>query len=389
MKQVVPSFLTIALTVSTNFLFAETVKLPPPYATPSVKNPPKVIAKPTESNLVVPDGFQVEEFASGFQKPRQMLALPGGEVLVVDSVAKGSVFLIGKDRSKKDLLSNLERPFGIAWHNGFLYVSEAQAIKKYAFDPKTFMIGPGKQVVDLEGYNKGHWSRGIAIDAKANKLYVSIGSGSNLDLGDPLDRAAVNRYNLDGSKPEVVATGLRNPVSIRFQPQSKVLWTTVQERDGLGDELVPDFFTSVRQGAFYGWPYAYVGPNEEPTHKGVAPEMVTKTIAPDVLLPAHCAVMDFIFYTGKAFPSKYRNGAFLAYHGSNNRSDRVGYEVAFVPFKNGKPAGSPETFLRGWMLGKDKAEVWGRPTGFAQMADGSLLVSEDGNNRIYRISAKK
>jgi glucose/arabinose dehydrogenase len=369
--------------------FAETAKLPPPYATPSAKNPPKVVAKPSDRDLTVPAGFQVEEFASGFQKPRQMMALPGGEALIVDSAAKGSVVLIGKDRAKKELLKDLDRPFGIAWFEGFLYVTEAQAIKRYKFDPKTLVIGSGEQILDLKGYQKGHWTRGILFDAKGKKMYLSIGSGSNLDLGDPKDRAALNRYNPDGSQPEVIATGLRNPVSIRQNPQSKAIWTTVQERDGLGDGLVPDYFTEVKPGAFYGWPYAYIGPNEEPTHKGKAPDMVAKTVAPDVLLPAHAAVMDFVFYTGKMFPGKYRNGAFLAYRGSNNRSDRVGYEVVFLPFKNGRPVGQPETFLRGWMLGSDKAEVWGRPTGFAQMPDGSLLVSEDGNNKVYRISFKK
>jgi glucose/arabinose dehydrogenase len=162
----------------------------------------------------------------------------------------------------------------------------------------------------------------------------------------------------------------------------------VQERDGLGDDLVPDYLTRVRQGGFYGWPYAYVGPNEDPRNKGLAPDLVKKTIVPDVLLGSHVAVLDMLFYTGKQFPERYRGGAFLALHGSWNRSMRVGYSVTFVPFKNGMPAGPQEDFLTGFMMAPDQAEVWGRPVGLLQLPDGSLLVSEDGGNRIWRVSYK-
>jgi glucose/arabinose dehydrogenase len=362
------------------------VKLPAPYHTPSATNGPKVIPQPDGRQLSVPDGFRVEEFAGGFQKPRYMIQLPGGTVLVTDSVAKGSVYAIGADRSKKPLLTGLDRPFGMALWKDYLYVSEAEAIKRYKFNAKTMEIGAAETVVPLTGYGKGHWTRSLVFDRKGQKLYVSVGSGSNVDAGDPKDRAAVNVYNPDGSGHEILASGLRNPVSIRWNPVGGKLWSTVQERDALGDDLVPDFFTEVKPGGFYGWPYAYIGPNEEPRRKGESPELVKKTIEPDVLLPAHVAVMDFIFYTGKQFPAKYRNGAFLAYRGSSNRSKRVGYSVVFVPFKGGKPAGPPEDFLTGWMMGADQREVWGRPVGLLQMADGSLLVSEDGNNKIYRIS---
>lgn len=363
--------------------------LPAPYATPSASNAAKVTPKPEGAKLTAPAGFVVEEFASGFERPRTMLELPSGVILVVDSTPKGTIHALQLDKSKKPLLQNLERPFGLALNKGYLYVSEAQAIKRYKFNDKTLEIGPAEKVVALDGYTKGHWSRAIAFDKKTGKMYVSVGSGSNVDLGDPANRAAINVYDADGSNGQILAGGLRNPVWIAFHPKSNKLWTTVQERDGLGDDLVPDFFTEVKQGAFYGWPYAYVGPNEEPRNKGANPELVKKTIEPDVLLPAHCAVMGFSFYTGKMFPAKYREGAFLAYHGSNNKSVRIGYNVVFVPFKNGRPAGDPEEFVTGWMMGPDKKEVWGRPVGVAQLKDGSLLVSEDGNNKIYRISYKK
>lgn len=363
------------------------VQLPPPFHTPSTPNPPKVVAQ-GDRKLRLPSGFSAEEYASGFQKPRYMIQLPGGAILVTDAVPKGSVWAVMADKSKKQILTGLDRPFGMAFHKGHLYVSEAEAIKRYPFDPGTLQPGAAETIIPLKGYGKGHWTRSMVLDKKGEKIYVSVGSGSNADAGDPEDRAAINVYNLDGSGRQILAKGLRNPVSIRWNPQSGKLWTTVQERDGLGDGLVPDYFTEVKPGAFYGWPYAYLGPNEEPRLKGQAPDLVKKAIAPDVILPAHAAVMDFIFYTGKAFPAKYRNGAFLAYRGSSNRTKRIGYSVVFVPFKGGKPAGSPEDFLSGWMDGEDAKEVWGRPVGLLQLPDGSLLVSEDGNNRIWRISFK-
>ena len=365
-------------------------QLPAPYATPVVANPPKVVPQPDGRQLTVPAGFTVTEFASGFTKPRIMLQLPGGTVLVTDSIANGSIIaLTDNGKTRKPLITGLARPFGMTFHEGYLYVSEDEAIKRFKIDEQALTAGAGESLVSLKGYNKGHWTRSIAIDAKAGKLYVSVGSGSNVDTGDPANRAAINVYNMDGSNPEIFATGLRNPVTIKINPASKQIWTTVQERDGLGDDLVPDFFTSVKKDAFYGWPYAYIGPNEEPRHKGEAPEKVAKTVVPDVVLPAHVAAMDFTFYTGKLFPAKYKNGAFIALRGSGNRSKRVGYSVVFIPFKGGKPAGAPEEFLGGWMMDAGQKEVWGRPVGVAQMNDGSLLVSEDGNNKIWHISYKK
>ena len=360
--------------------------LPAPDLKGQVSNPAKMVPRPEGKAFTVPAGFSVEEYASGFQKPRGILQLPGGQVMVTESVPKGGVYLVESGKRGKALIDGLDRPFGMALHKGYVYVSEAEAIKRYKLDEKAVSLGTGEMIVPLKGYTKGHTTRSLAI--QGNKLYVSVGSGSNVDLGDPADRAAINVYNLDGSGHEIMATGLRNPVSIRFQPQSKKLWVTVQERDGLGDELAPDFFTSVAKGAFYGWPYAYVGPNEEPRHAGKNPDAVKKSVEPDLLLGPHVSAMDFTFYTGRMFPAKYRNGAFVAYRGSSGRTKRVGYSIHFVPFQNGKPSGQPEPFVTGWMLGEDVKEVWGRPVGVAQLADGSLLVSEDGNNKMFRVSYK-
>jgi len=353
------------------FAATDRVKLPAPYHTPSASNAAKVVPQPS----------------GDFQKPRMMLELTTGTVLVSDSVANGTVWAIAPDKSKKKLLTGLDRPFGMALHQGYLYVAEAVAIKRYKFDESNLGLGADEKIVPLEGYGKGHWSRSLAFDKKG-KLYVSMGSASNVDPGDPADRAAINTYNPDGSGHSVMATGLRNPVSIKFHPRSGKLWTTVQERDGLGDDLVPDFFTEIQPGAFYGWPYAYIGPNEEPRRKGEAPEKVKSAREPDVLLGAHVSAMDFIFYTGKSFPAKYRNGAFIAYRGSSNRSKRTGYSIMFVPFKKGRPAGSLEPFLTGFMIGEDAREVWGRPVGLLERRDGSILLSEDGNNKIWKISHK-
>lgn len=362
--------------------------LPAPDPASSAANGAKVIPQPAGAKLTLPVGFVAEEFAGGFQKPRIMLELPGGAVLVTESLPKGSVVAVGPGKARKTLIAGLDRPFGMTLWKDYLYVAEAESVKRYKLDTKAVTVGTGEEVVSLKGYGKGHWSRGIAFDPKGDKFYLSVGSSSNIDAGDPADRAAIHVYNADGSGKQIFATGLRNAVNIRINPQSGKPWVTVQERDGLGDELVPDFFTSVKKGAFYGWPYAYIGSNEEPRHKGANPDAVKKAVEPDMLLNAHASAMDFAFYTAKQFPAKFHNGAFIASRGSSNRAKRIGYSILFVPFTNGKPSGPPEDFLTGVMLGEDKKEVWGRPVGLLQLADGSLLLSEDGNNKIWRISFK-
>jgi glucose/arabinose dehydrogenase len=370
---------------------AADVKLPPPFHTPSAQNRPQVIERPDGARLSVPQGFHVEEFASGFDKPRIMLTAPGGQILVTESVPNGKVTVIpaqgGKDR--KTLIDGLDRPYGMAFWKDYLYVAETTSLKRYKFDPKAMSAGKGEEIVPMHEYGKGHWTRTIAFDPKGEKLYLGIGSQSNVDTGEPERRAAILQCNPDGSGCVLFATGTRNPTSIGFYPGTNTLWASVQERDALGDDLVPDYFTHIQKGGFYGWPYAYFGPNEDPRNKGQKPDLVKKTIVPDVSLGAHTAVIDWKFYTGKQFPAKYHGGAFLALHGSWNRSKRVGQTVVFIPFKDAKPAGPVEEFLAGWMLGPDKREVWGRPTGILVMTDGSLLVSDDGGNKIWRISYKQ
>ncbi|MBI5084052.1 MAG: PQQ-dependent sugar dehydrogenase, partial [Acidobacteria bacterium] len=340
--------------------------------------------------------FDIQEFASGFERPRYMIQGPSGEILLSDSMKAGSVYAL-VDRNKDgrisseeqtQIASNLDRPFGLALWKDYLYIAETTSVKRYKYDSKKLAAGPGEEVVSLKEAPSGHWTRTILFDAKGEKFYLGVGSQSNVSPGEPEIRAAITRYNPDGSGREYVATGTRNPIGMDWYPGSNTLWAAVQERDGLGDDLVPDYFTAVKPGGFYGWPYSYIGPNEEPRNKGLKPDLVARTIVPDVVLPAHVAVLDSRFYTGRQFPKKYQGGAFLAYHGSWNRAQRIGYSVVFVPFKDGRPSGPVEDFLTGFMTDPNSKEVWGRPVGLLQLNDGSLLVSDDGGKKLWRITYK-
>jgi len=384
------SVLTLALALAWD---SKEVKLPPPFATPSVDNGPHVIDKPEGAELKLPTGFQVDIYAEGFERPRFMLLGPKGELLLSDSADSGVIYLFedaAKPGQRKKLIERLDRPYGLAFWKDYLYVGEQTSVKRYKYDAENHTVGKGEEVISLAGLGGGHWTRSLLFDGKGEKLYVGVGSRSNVSAGEDPRRAAINRYNPDGSGHEIFASGTRNPIGLHWYPGTQTLWAAVQERDLLGDDLVPDYFTHIQQGGFYGWPYAYTGPHEDPRRKGEKPDLVAKTIVPDVILPAHVAVLDYLFYTGTQFPPEYRGGAFLAFHGSWNRSKRVGQEIAFLPFKNGKPAAEqPRYFLTGWMLAPDKREVWGRPVALLQMADGSVLVSDDGGNKIWRISYKR
>lgn len=370
---------------------AASVKLPPPFHTPSANNRPRVIARPDGARLQVPQGFNIDVYAEGFEKPRFMLLGPSGEILLSDSVqGTGSVYVLTQNgKQRKKIIEGLDRPYGLAFWQDYLYVAEPQSVKRYKYDRKAMTAAKGEEVVSLAGFGSGHWTRSLLFDRTGKKLYVGVGSASNVSPGEDPRRAAINRYNPDGSGHEIFASGTRNPIGLGWIPGGDTLWAAVQERDALGDDLVPDYFTHIRQGAFYGWPYAYFGPNEDPRNKGQRPDLVQKTVTPDVSLGAHVAVLDFIFYTGRQFPAEYQGGAFLALHGSWNRSKRVGQSIAFIPFKDGKPSGELREFLSGWMLSPDKQEVWGRPVGLLQLQDGSMLVSEDGGNKIWRVSYQK
>jgi glucose/arabinose dehydrogenase len=282
----------------------------------------------------------------------------------------------------------VRRPFGIAFHEDYVYVGNMNEIARFRYDPKTSKrLGEKEHLLDLP--TGGHETRSLAFSADGKHLFVGVGSASNIDTGENPRRAAVTICDPDGKNARLYATGLRNPVGLALEPVTGEVWTTVNERDELGDDLPPDYFTSLKDGGFYGWPYSYIGNNVDSRVKPQKPELVTRAIIPDVLLGAHVAPLQFAFYTGKQFPRSYWGGAFVAEHGSWNRATRSGYEVTFVAFKDGKPSADPVPFLTGLVPDASKPDVLGRPVGVTVAPDGSLLVSDDGAGVIYRVSAMK
>jgi glucose/arabinose dehydrogenase len=366
-------------------------ELPAPFATRSSGNPPEQTKPPAGFLPTVPAGFRVNVFATGFKEPRFLATAPNGDIFLADSGA-GKIYILrdpqhtGGARERQEFATGLNRPFGIAFREGYVYVGDTDALLRFSYDAKTSKrTGEAEKLMDLP--HGGHWTRDVVFTADGKHLLISIGSEGNLEVGGDPRRAAITICDPDGKNARLYGTGLRNPSGVGVDPQSGQVWASVNERDGLGDDLPPDYFTSVQDGGFYGWPYSYIGNHADPRVNPQKPELVSKAIVPDVLLGSHRAPLEFVFYTGKQFPEKYRNGAFIAEHGSWNRSTRVGYEVAFVAFQNGKPIAGPEDFLTGFVPDPSKTEVYGRPVGVTVAADGALLVSDDGANVVYRISS--
>jgi len=355
--------------------------LPPPYETPSAGNPPSVGAPPAGARLHLPPGFHIEVFASGLDGPRTMINGPNGDVIVAETAGgKISIFRGGK---KFIFMTGLDEPFGLAMHESWLYVGTENAVIRFAYRPGVAAAVRREQIASLPP--GGHSTRGLLFNRNHTKLYVSIGSASNVSREDP-PRASIVEMNPDGSGFRVFASGLRNPVGMDWNPATGALWTAVNERDGLGDELVPDFITEVHDGAFYGWPYAYIGRHEDPRRRGERPDLVAKSTVPSLLIASHSAPLGIAFYEGTMFPQQYRGAAFVALHGSWNRTKRTGYSIIAVPFRNGQPAGGYDDFVVGWMTSPTERRVWGRPVGLLVRPDGSLLISDDGADRIWRVT---
>jgi glucose/arabinose dehydrogenase len=294
----------------------------------------------------------------------------------------------GGAQERETFASGQNYPFGIVFHDDYVYVGNQNEIVRFKYDPKTSKrIGEAEHLLDVP--SGGHSTRELAITPDGKHLLIAVGSASNIDTGEPAVRAAITICDLDGKNARQYATGLRNPVGLALNPITGQVWTSVNERDELGDDLPPDYFTSVQDGGFYGWPYSYIGSNVDPRVKQEKPDLVARAIIPDVLLGAHVAPLQFAFYTGKQFPEMYRGGAFVAEHGSWNRAKRSGYQVAFVGFKDGKAAQDPIPFLTGFVPDPGKGLVYGRPVGVAVLPDGSLVVSDDGPGILYRISYGK
>ena len=286
---------------------------------------------------------------------------------------------------------SIAAPFGMAFHDGYLYVGNTGSLVRFKYTNGDLKAqGEPEKLLDFPV--GGHSTRNIIFNRAGTKLYVAVGSQSNNNAGEDCRRAAILEFNPDGSGYRVFASGIRNPVGLALQPGTDIIWTAVNERDNLGDDLVPDYATSVKDGGFYGWPYSYIGQNYDPRYAGAFPDLVKRTIVPDVLVPAHAAALGIAFYTGSQFPQRYRNGGFVALHGSWNRSAASGYRVVFFPMTNGK-AGPIEDFMTGFVVsdgeGGTPLERWGRPVGVTVARDGSLLVSDDGGAKIWKISAAR
>jgi glucose/arabinose dehydrogenase len=357
--------------------------LPAPYATRSFGQAPEVIAQPLGAVLHVPVGFAVSLFASGLDEPRTLRTAPNGDVFLAESGA-GRIRVFTGQQSRV-FATGLTQPFGIAfWPPGpspkYVYVGETNRVVRFPYPNG----GPAEVIVPSLP-DGGHWTRDIVFSPDGGRMFVSVGSATNdmQDVGADTERerADVLSFTPDGKNRAVYASGLRNCSGEAMQPRTGTLWCVVNERDGLGDNLPPDYATSVRAGGFYGWPWFYIGANPDPRHQGIAARPV---IVPDVLIQPHSAPLSIAFYDRTAFPAEYRGDAFVALHGSWNRSTRTGYKVIRLRFVNGQPTGEYEDFLTGFVT--SKSAVWGRPVGVTVAADGALLVSEDGNGTIWRIT---
>jgi glucose/arabinose dehydrogenase len=341
----------------------------------------------------VPPGFHVNIFAKDFKYPRWLTVAPNGDIFLADTGA-GEVLVLrdpqqtGGAQEREIFASGLQRPFGIAFRENYVYVGSTNELARFRYDPKTSKrLGEKEHLLDLP--SGGHDTRSLVFSADGKHLFIGIGSNSNIDTGEDPRRAAVTVCDPDGKGARLYATGLRNPVGLALEPVTGAVWTTVNERDELGDDLPPDYFTPLKDGGFYGWPYSYIGDNVDPRVKPQRPDLVARAIIPDVLLGSHVAPLQFAFYTGKQFPESYRGGAFVAEHGSWNRAARAGYQVAFVAFKDGKPSADPVPFLTGLVPDAKGPDVYGRIVGVTVAPDGALLVSDDGAGVVYRVSYAK
>lgn len=398
--------------------------LPQPFATKSVRNYSKVIGWPAGKTPVAPAGFTVKAFATGLVNPRNIYVADNGDVFIaqanteVKGIKKIGANIIGASKSQrlgtspnsivllrdenKDgtperqtiFLSGLNQPFGMLIINNHFYVANTDGLWRYPYKTgDTVITAKGEKILSLPagGYNN-HWTRNLLANKSKTKIYITVGSGSNVaehGIANEIRRANIIEINPDGTGERIYASGLRNPVGMDWEPGSNTLWTTVNERDELGDELVPDYATGVKENGFYGWPYSYFGQHKDPRmEKEQRPDLVAKAIVPDVPLGSHTASLGLVFYSKNNFPAKYRNGMFIGQHGSWNRSVLSGYKVVFVPFANGKPSGPPEDFLTGFIADLDKKEVYGRPVNLAVLQNGTLLLADDAANTIWAITAK-
>jgi len=374
--------------------------LPAPYASDSANNGPEVIARPRGAWPKAPAGFNVQQYATGLDNPRLIRTAPKGDIFLAES-SSGKIRVFrgvnseGKPEQAGVFATGLNQPYGIAFYPPgdnpqWVYVGDTDAVVRFSYQNGELKAsGPAQHIVDLP-HDKGHWTRDVQFTADGKKMFVSVGSASNVDdpdtTPDEKNRADILEFNPDGSEMRIYAYGIRNAGGgLAIHPKSGELWCSVNERDGLGDNLVPDYITHVTEGGFYGWPWWYIGGHQDPRHEGKHPELKDKALVPDVLLQPHNASLEITFYEGTQFPAEYRGDIFASEHGSWNRSVRAGYEVIRVPLhQTNRASGEYEDFLTGFVF--DNGHVWGRPVGITVARDGSLLVSDDGSNSIWRVS---
>jgi glucose/arabinose dehydrogenase len=378
--------------------------LPKPFHSQSANKKPEVVSPPEKPVLNVPEGFRVNLFAE-VESARWLALTPEEDVLCAASRNNQVLLLRDTDgdgaADEREVFLDEARganlPFGMAFADGAFYLGNTDGVLRYEYRRRgdagsAGQLGDSREITRLpgQGYNQ-HWTRNVVLAPDGETLYVSVGSETNVDPEES-PRASILRMKLDGSQREVFATGLRNPVGLDFHPATGELYATVNERDGLGDDLVPDYLAHVQQGEFYGWPYAYLRPqllDPRRTQNGQSErgELAAKTHTPDVLFQSHSAALGLAFPRGEQFPERYRQGAYVAFRGSWNRDRGTGYKIVFVPFDDaGEPVGHYEDFVTGFLLDPAGPRTWGRPVGVLALPDGSLLFTEEANGRIYRVS---
>jgi hypothetical protein len=390
--------------------------LPPPYATPSAGNTVRVVRPPVGAQLKVPTGFEVKEFARGLNRPRLLRAAPNGDIFVAETAA-GRIRVLRPGENSATVTQNevfasgLHGPFGIAFYPAdkpeWVYVGNTDSVVRFAYRDGDMKAHGAPETIVPQLPMGGHSTRDVAFSKDGSKMFVSVGSASNdgegmgrLDptalrkwaqdkpvgaaWGSDTERADVLVFDPQGKGRRIFAAGIRNCVGLAINPATGDLWCSTNERDGLGDDLPPDYITRVREGGFYGWPWYYLGAHEDPRHAGERPDLKAKVTVPDVLIQSHSASLQMMFYTGDQFPAELKGSAFAAEHGSWNRTTRTGYKIIRAIVKDGVPTGEYEDFVTGFVI--DDTSVWGRPVGVVQAKDGSLVFSEDGNGTLWRVS---
>ena len=369
--------------------------LPAPGATPSASNSPRTVPRPPNATLQVPQGFRVNLFAEGLTNARWMTVAPNGDVFLAEPQG-GKITLLrdadgdGTAEMKRTFVQGIDRVHGLAIQGGNLYATTPTSIFRMAYKDGDVQASTQPQLVGARnslGDGQGHFTRNLVISPDGRAMFVAVGSRGN-EGEEPEVRASVQRFDINGGAQATFGSGLRNPVGIAFKPGTNDLYVVVNERDGYGDGLVPDYFTRVQEGDFFGWPYAYIGKNPAKAPLGTRrPELVAKSKVPDVAFQAHSAPLGLAFYDGTQFPQEYRGDAFVALHGSWNAGQPTGYKVVRVPFRDGRPTGEYVNFATGfWISGQSPAQVWGRPVGIVVAKDGSLLVADDVGDAVWRIS---